>query len=78
MSVTHLCGCGHTGGLHEVPDLWLSCSLQRCAEPGTLAQNWMMGQQTAYNEAVELAVAAVQIYSLASASWLGSLVASQW
>jgi hypothetical protein len=58
-------------------DLWLGCGLKRCVEPGILAQNWMMGQQTAYNDEVELAVAAAQIYCLASASWLGSLVASQ-
>jgi hypothetical protein len=42
-------------------DLWLSCALQHCVEPGTLAQNWMMGQQTAYNDAVELAVATARI-----------------
>ena len=58
-------------------DLWLDCGSKRCVEPGTLAQYWMMGQQIAYNVVVELAVAAGQIYCLASASWLGSLVASQ-
>lgn len=58
-------------------DLWSNCGLRRCVEPGTVAQNWMMGQQTAYNDKVELVSATAQIYCLVSASWLGSSVASQ-
>jgi hypothetical protein len=41
------------------------------------AKNWMVGQQAAQNDTVELVAVAAETYCLASASWLGSLVASQ-
>ena len=60
-------------------DSWSSCGVRCCVEPRTAAKNWMLGRRTAYNDAVGLAAlaAAAGIYCLASASSLGSSVASR-
>lgn len=58
-------------------DLWSSCGSWHWVQPGVAAKNWMVGQQAAQNDTVELVAVAAETYCLASASWLGSLVASQ-